>query len=141
MYRLGLFSALCELLAFRYIAPSKDDKGPPNEDAAVSDAAKVLALALNKYILSQKVMTDEYSPERFLQALKEVITFGGTAITATVGHNLLTIIASTTIIITTFIVVVTSVITNSTTVKILLLCHRQRCCSQYYYFPLLLHLL
>ncbi|BFZ15989.1 hypothetical protein BsWGS_19028 [Bradybaena similaris] len=74
MYRLGLFSSRCELLAFRYVFPNSDDASSSSrDDATASDAASVTAYALSKYITSQKVVTDEYSSERFLTALKSVV--------------------------------------------------------------------
>ncbi|CAG5120361.1 unnamed protein product, partial [Candidula unifasciata] len=74
MYRLGLFSSRCELLAFRYVFPGNDDATScSHEDAAASDAARVTSYALSKYIAAQRVVTDQYSTERFLAALKSVV--------------------------------------------------------------------
>ncbi|ESO95584.1 hypothetical protein LOTGIDRAFT_176665, partial [Lottia gigantea] len=81
MYQLGLFSARAFLYAFRYIQPSF---GQPSQDAnrATSlDAAKITTMALNYYISTQTVLTNEFSDDRFLVAMKKVnIPFGETGV-------------------------------------------------------------
>ncbi|CAG5126811.1 unnamed protein product, partial [Candidula unifasciata] len=71
MYRLGLFSARCKLLAFRYVIPTNDDTSDTEEtDAAASDAARVTSYALSKYLSAQTTMRDDFSAQRFLEALR-----------------------------------------------------------------------
>ncbi|XP_076450364.1 glutamate receptor ionotropic, kainate 3-like [Babylonia areolata] len=75
MYNLGLFSARCQLLAFRYVEPRKGQGAEDADKAAAIDAARVTTMALNNYLRQQKaakIITNLFSPDRFLQQLKQV---------------------------------------------------------------------
>ncbi|XP_050409524.1 glutamate receptor 2 [Patella vulgata] len=72
MYQLGLFSAQCQLLAFRYIRPSYDGTMQSAMEAASIDAARVTTLGLNRYITDQEEITSNFSDARFIEALKSV---------------------------------------------------------------------
>lgn len=72
MYRLGLFSARCRLLAFRYVEPSKEEAEADAGTATAKDAATVIILALQNYLLQQTELTDRFSPDRFIEQLRQV---------------------------------------------------------------------
>ncbi|KAL8624081.1 hypothetical protein ACOMHN_019503 [Nucella lapillus] len=72
MYNLGLFSARCQLLAFRYVQPRKGEGSEDADKAAAIDAAKVTTMALNNYLRHQKEVTNVFSPDRFLEQFKKV---------------------------------------------------------------------
>ena len=72
MYNLGLFSARCQLLAFRYVEPKKGEGSEDADKAAAIDAAKVTTMALNNYITKQKGQSNTFSADRFLEEYKKV---------------------------------------------------------------------
>ena len=72
MYNLGLFSARCQLLAFRYVEPTKGAGSEDADKAAAIDAAEVTAMALNNYISNQRGQSETFSPDRFLDEYKKV---------------------------------------------------------------------
>ena len=72
MYNLGLFSARCQLLAFRYVPPKREEGSEKADEAAAHDAARMLTLALNYYINKQNTKTDDYDSSRFLSGFKKV---------------------------------------------------------------------
>ncbi|XP_059178354.1 glutamate receptor 2-like [Physella acuta] len=78
MYRLGLFSARCELLAFRYIKPNADGFNGDEDKAAARDAARITSYALEHYLRDQMIVSNDFDPKRFLKALKSIKTIGRT---------------------------------------------------------------
>ncbi|KAK7486433.1 hypothetical protein BaRGS_00022357 [Batillaria attramentaria] len=72
MYRLRLFSARCQLLAFRYVEPGRAQGSEDEDKAVATDAAMVTTQALKKYIVDQVERTNHFNASRFLDELKAV---------------------------------------------------------------------